>query len=284
MKNIPEVKLGIVAVSRDCFPMSLSESRRIKVCQEYKKAYGDIYECPTVVENENDMLKALDEVNTAGCNALVVYLGNFGPESSETLLAKKFGGPVMFVAAAEEPCGDALIDNRGDAYCGMLNASYNLALRNIKAYIPEYPVGTPDECAKMISEFVPVARAILGLKDLKVISFGPRPQDFLACNAPIRQLYNMGIEIEENSELDLFESFNAHAGDEFVLIWQKRWAKANIMKILMLRWHSLSLLFLTGQKLTKAQGNMLYLQTSAGLHSRRSLASFLAMLIQDLQR
>ena len=42
MKNIPEVKLGIVAVSRDCFPMSLSESRRIKVCQEYKKAYGDI--------------------------------------------------------------------------------------------------------------------------------------------------------------------------------------------------------------------------------------------------
>ena len=171
MKNIPEVKLGIVAVSRDCFPMSLSESRRIKVCQEYKKAYGDIYECPTVVENENDMLKALDEVNTAGCNALVVYLGNFGPESSETLLAKKFGGPVMFVAAAEEPCGDALIDNRGDAYCGMLNASYNLALRNIKAYIPEYPVGTPDECAKMIIEFVPVARAILGLNDLKVISF-----------------------------------------------------------------------------------------------------------------
>ena len=120
----------------------------------------------------------------------------------------------MFVAAAEQPCGDALIDNRGDAYCGMLNASYNLALRNIKAYIPEYPVGTPDECAKMISEFVPVARAILGLKDLKIISFGPRPQDFLACNAPIRQLYNMGIEIEENSELDLFESFNAHAGDE----------------------------------------------------------------------
>ena len=74
MKNIPEVKLGIVAVSRDCFPMSLSESRRIKVCQEYKKAYGDIYECPTVVENENDMLKALDEVNTAGCNALLCSL------------------------------------------------------------------------------------------------------------------------------------------------------------------------------------------------------------------
>ena len=28
MQNIPEVKLGIVAVSRDCFPITLSERRR----------------------------------------------------------------------------------------------------------------------------------------------------------------------------------------------------------------------------------------------------------------
>ena len=47
----------------------------------------------------------------------------------------------------------------------------------------------------------------------KIISFGPRPLNFLACNAPIKQLYNIGVEIEENSELDLFESFNKHAGD-----------------------------------------------------------------------
>jgi L-fucose isomerase-like protein len=96
----------------------------------------------------------------------------------------------------------------------MLNASYNLKLRNIKAYIPEYPVGTAEECADMIKEFVPIARTIIGLSDLKIISFGPRPLNFLACNAPIKQLYNLGVEIEENSELDLFEAFNKHAGDE----------------------------------------------------------------------
>ena len=28
MKNIPEVKVGLVAVSRDCFPVSLSVNRR----------------------------------------------------------------------------------------------------------------------------------------------------------------------------------------------------------------------------------------------------------------
>ena len=209
MMNLPEVKMGIVAVSRDCFPMSLSESRRKAVVAAYK---GDIYECPTVVESEVHMQKALEEVKAAGCNALVVYLGNFGPETAETLMAKYFDGPVMFVAAAEET-GDNLVQGRGDAYCGMLNASYNLKLRNIKAYIPEYPVGTASEVADMIAEFVPIARAIIGLNDLKIIGFGPRPQDFLACNAPIKQLYNLGVEIEENSELDLFEAFNKHAND-----------------------------------------------------------------------
>ena len=210
MINMPEVKLGIVAVSRDCFPITLSENRRKAVAAAYE---GELYECPTVVESEKDMQKALQELREAGCNALVVYLGNFGPETAETLLVKYFHGPCMVVAAAEET-GEDLIQGRGDAYCGMLNASYNLKLRNLKAYIPEYPVGCAEEVAKMIEEFVPIARAVIGIKYLKIISFGPRPQDFLACNAPIKQLHNLGVEIEENSELDLFEAFNKHAGDE----------------------------------------------------------------------
>ena len=84
MNNIPEVKLGIVAVSRDCFPIELSIRRRAAV----KAAYpGELYECPVTVENEADMLKAAADVRAAGCNALVVFLGNFGPETPETLLA-----------------------------------------------------------------------------------------------------------------------------------------------------------------------------------------------------
>lgn len=212
MKNIPEAKIGIVAVSRDCFPMSLSLARRQAVVAAYKGT-SPLYECPMIIENERDMVKALAEVRTAGCGALVVYLGNFGPETPETLLAKEFGGPVMFAAAAEDS-SDSLVGGRGDAYCGMLNASYNLNLRNIRAYIPENPVGTPSEVAGLIEGFAPIARALIGLSKLKIISFGPRPQDFLACNAPIKQLYNMGVEIEENSELDLFSAFKKHAGDK----------------------------------------------------------------------
>ena len=33
MNNIPVVKLGLIAVSRDCFPMSLSENRRKAVVE-----------------------------------------------------------------------------------------------------------------------------------------------------------------------------------------------------------------------------------------------------------
>ncbi|MBO4679172.1 MAG: L-fucose/L-arabinose isomerase family protein [Lachnospiraceae bacterium] len=215
MNNIPKIKLGIVAVSRDCFPESLSVNRRKALVDAYTKKYdaSDIYECPVcIVESEIHMVQALEDIKKAGCNALCVYLGNFGPEISETLLAKHFDGPKMFCAAAEESQKD-LQDGRGDAYCGMLNASYNLKLRSVGAYIPEYPVGDAEDCADMIHDFIPVARAIKGLSELKIISFGPRPLNFLACNAPIQQLYNLGVEIEENSELDLFESFNKHAGD-----------------------------------------------------------------------
>lgn len=213
MNNLPEVKLGVVSVSRDCFPMPLSITRRENLVKAYTKKFGEIYECKTCVQNEEDMMKALDEIKSAECNALVVYLGNFGPETPETLLCKYFDGPVMYMAAAEET-GDNLVQGRGDAYCGMLNASYNLKLRNLNAYIPEYPVGNAEECADMIGDFLPVARAVIGLRNLKIISFGPRPENFLACNAPIKQLYNLGVEIEENSELDLFEAFHKHDGDQ----------------------------------------------------------------------
>ena len=216
MNNLPKVKIGIVGVSRDCFPAELTIRRRKAVCDAYAKAFdaADVYECPvTIIESEIDMKNALKDIKDKGCNALCVYLGNFGPEISETMLAQQFDGPVMFCAAAEEDYESVTTSGRGDAYCGVLNASYNLALRNVKAYIPEYPVGDADDCAKMINEFVPIARAVIALKNLKIITFGPRPFNFLACNAPIKQLYNLGVEIQENSELDLFESFNKHADD-----------------------------------------------------------------------
>ena len=156
MQNIPVVKLGLVAVSRDCFPIALSEKRRAAIAEKCGQKKLDIVEIKTTVENEKDMLKAVEELKANECNAAVVFLGNFGPETPETLIAKNFDGPCMFVAAAE---GDGdMINGRGDAYCGMLNCSYNLGMRHLKGYIPEYPIGTADELADKIAEFIPIAR------------------------------------------------------------------------------------------------------------------------------
>ena len=68
---------------------------------------------------------------------------------------------------------------------------------------PPSPVGLADELVEEIAHFRDVARVVLGVRGLKIFSFGPRPHDFYACNAPIAQLYRMGIEVMENSELDL---------------------------------------------------------------------------------
>ena len=54
--NIPVVKLGIIAVSRDCFPRTLSEMRRANIV----KASG-IYECPVTVENEKECRRICGE-------------------------------------------------------------------------------------------------------------------------------------------------------------------------------------------------------------------------------
>ena len=194
MNNIPQIKMGIISVSRSCFPIALSERRRANVV----KAYGDgLYECPICVETEADAQRAVADVKAAGVDALVVFLGNFGPETPETLIADWFDGPIMYTAAAE---GDgALHDGRG--------------VRGKRVYIPDYPCATAGEAAAQIREFVPVATALVGLKGLKIFAFGPRPNDFLACNAPIKALYDLGVAVEEHSELDLLVAYHKHKDD-----------------------------------------------------------------------
>ena len=73
MQNIPKMKVGIVAVSRDCFPESLSVNRRKSLVEAYEKKYGkgDIYECPVcIVESEVQMREALADLEKECCNAL----------------------------------------------------------------------------------------------------------------------------------------------------------------------------------------------------------------------
>ena len=214
LQNMPEVKIGIVGVSRDCFPASLTSKRMDALFTELKKKkLTDVVRCSVIIENEIDAMSALAEMDDQAVDAVVVYLGNFGPEGPTTIFAERFGGPVMVMAAAEENKA-VLSSDRGDALCGLLNVSYNLNLRSLPAYIPQYPVGGAKEVVEEIQEFLKIARVIIGMTNLKVFGFGPRPADFMACNAPIAPLYDLGIEVVENSELDMLEYFKSVKGQK----------------------------------------------------------------------
>ena len=206
LSNTPDVKLAVVGVSRDCFPIELTGSRLDKLVAASESKVGEIYRCSVVVENEIDGAAAVKEITEAGCNALVIYLGNFGPENPIAKMAQDFNGPVMLISAAEESKSTVGTD-RGDALCGLMNASMACGLRGLKPYIPQRPCGLPEELAECLGDFEAIARVVIGVKNLKLIGFGPRPHDFLACNAPIQPLFSIGVEVMENSELDLFKLY-----------------------------------------------------------------------------
>lgn len=210
LKNTPRIKIGVVGVSRDCFPIELARRRLEQVVTECRKICHNIIPCKTIIQTESDAMAAVAEMNERGADAAAIYLGNFGPEGPMTIFARMFGKPFMLCGAAEES-KDTLVDGRGDAFCGMLNASLNCGLRNLRAHLPPAPVALPTDIAKMIHHFSAVAGVVIGVKNLRAITFGPRPQDFYACNAPIKPLYDLGVEVMENSELDLLALFHSVA-------------------------------------------------------------------------
>lgn len=215
MKNIPKVRLGIVVGSTDWMSDEIAIKQRKKLIESYRCQYDDseIYECQVcITDNEVNLKRALKELNNESCNALCIYYANYGPESAGTLLAQEFLGPVMILGAAEED-GETLGISRKDSLSGIINAFYAAKLKNTNVYIPTDPIGTIEECVDKIREFLAVSRTAIGLKELKMISFGPRPASYLAASAINYPLYEMGVDISEYSEMELYDSYLKHSDD-----------------------------------------------------------------------
>ena len=51
-----------------------------------------------IVESDTDAMAALDELLEKGCNAAVIYLGNFGPEGPTALFAEGLWTALLFRA------------------------------------------------------------------------------------------------------------------------------------------------------------------------------------------
>jgi len=203
----PEIKLGLVSASRNCFPRSLSEERTQRVLAGCRQAGIEPFvpEGPSqIIETKDHAAEAARQFKQAGCDAVVYYLGNFSPEIEDAYFIKLFDGPVMLIAAAEES-GATLLEKRGDALCGLLSAALAVSKRGLaqRVHLPELPVVSADEAVKEIAHFIKVVKVVKGIRGATVGLFGPRPRDFETCNYNLASVNSIGIEVEELGLFDL---------------------------------------------------------------------------------
>lgn len=207
MLNTPTINLGIISIASNSLDKNEVDLIREKLYSELVNQDINVTECKMQVTNEVEAIKALTELKSV--NALVLLICDNKEESAAIALVQKFDGPVMIIGVKDEN-KDRLQNNPRDTYSGILSINYNLALRNTKAYIPDIPITGIKGMIEQTKDFVNIARVCVSIKKLKIISFGPRPYN---CFSPIQPVLDMGIEIEENSDLDLIKSFNAHLDD-----------------------------------------------------------------------
>src|ERR1700693_4995944 len=205
----PEIKLGLVSASRNCFPRALSDERTERLLERCRAA-GILPFVPQgdcrIIETKDHAAEAARQFKEAGCDAVVYYLGNFSPEIEDAYFIKLFPGPVMLIAAAEES-GATLLEKRGDALCGLLSAALAVSKRGLaqRVHLPEFPVVGADEALSEIAHFIKVVKVVKGIGNATVGLFGPRPRDFETCNYNLASVNSIGVEVEE---LGLFELQN----------------------------------------------------------------------------
>jgi L-fucose isomerase-like protein len=203
----PDIKLGLVSASRNCFPRSLSEERTRRLLAGCRQAGIEPFVpegASQIIETKDHAIEAARQFKQAGCDAVVYYLGNFSPEIEDAYFIKLFEGPVMMIAAAEES-GATLLEKRGDALCGLLSAALAVSKRGLaqRVHLPEFPVVSAEEGVKEIGHFIKVVKVVKGIRNATVGLFGPRPRDFETCNYNLASVNSIGIEVEELGLFDL---------------------------------------------------------------------------------
>src|ERR1700728_565701 len=203
----PEIKLGLVSASRNCFPRALSDERTERLLEGCRAAgispivpQGDC----GIIKTKDHAAEAARQFKEAGRDAVVYFLGNFSPEIEDAFFVKLYDGPVMLLAAAEES-GASLLQKRGDALCGLLSAALAISKRGLahRVHIPELPVVSAEEGVQEIAHFIKVAKVVKATKNATVGLFGPRPRDFETCNYNLASVNSIGIEVEELGLFDL---------------------------------------------------------------------------------
>ena len=147
---------------------------------------------------------AAEDLLKNGCDAAVLYLGNFSPEIEDANFVKAFNKPVLLMAAAEEN-SESVSSARGDALCGLMSATLAIAKRGLwqRVSMPKKPLVDAKRGALEIERFSKIVKVIKGVSNATIGLFGPRPRDFESCNYNVASLASIGVEVEEFGLFDL---------------------------------------------------------------------------------
>lgn len=206
-KFSPDVKIGIVSASRNCFPRELSEKRTERLLKKLEPMGIDIVRpagrC-SIIESKDDALTAAEDLLKSGCDAAVLYLGNFSPEIEDANFVKAFNKPVLLMAAAEED-SESVSSARGDALCGLMSATLAISKRGLfsKVVLSKNPLVDAERGALEIARFSKIVKVVKGVSNATIGLFGPRPRDFESCNYNVASLASIGVEVEELGLFDL---------------------------------------------------------------------------------
>ena len=87
----PDIKLGLVSASRNCFPRALSEERTNRLLERCRAAGISPFipkgDC-RIIETKTHAAEAARQFKEAGCDAVVYYLGNFSGEIEDAVFIK----------------------------------------------------------------------------------------------------------------------------------------------------------------------------------------------------
>ncbi len=212
-KYSPDIKIGFVSASRNCFPRELSELRMTKIADKLAEKGVDFI-IPTseasVIESKEHAVAAAEFFMKSNCDAAVLYLGNFSPEIEDAFFVKNFTKPVLLIAAAEENA-QSVANSRGDALCGLMSASLAIAKRGLseRVIIPAKPLVNAETAVLEIEKFIKICKVIKGISNATLGLFGPRPRDFESCNYNIASLASIGVEVEEFGLFDIEDTIEA---------------------------------------------------------------------------
>lgn len=209
----PDVRIGFVSASRNCFPRPLAEERAARIIEQSRAQGLELTvpqgECATI-ETRAHAADAASQLIAAGCDAAVLFLGNFSPEIEDAAFVKAFPGPILLIAAAEESALH-LIQKRGDALCGLLSAALAIRKRDLlhRVHIPELPVVSAEQGTEEILRFEKIVKVVKGTRNATIGLFGPRPRDFETCNHNLASIQSIGVEVEELGLFDLQNEIKA---------------------------------------------------------------------------